>query len=156
MAQGRRRVVACLLRRPRISQVRRIAFTLLSVLIPCYSHLAHHLYAAYGLGASPSVIRDAYQLQAKTQRKAFASPVDITEANWKEHLGDDKYVDFQCREYLLTFCKVLQRLSRVLLRSRCIPRHLRRTRKVYLFCGSELGNIWRENGSSDAEPFRER
>ncbi|KZT34795.1 hypothetical protein SISSUDRAFT_991368 [Sistotremastrum suecicum HHB10207 ss-3] len=56
-----------------------------------HNHLAHHLYAAYGLGASPSVIRDAYQLQAKTQRKAFASPVDITEANWKEHLGDDKY-----------------------------------------------------------------
>ncbi|KZT42073.1 hypothetical protein SISSUDRAFT_1058938 [Sistotremastrum suecicum HHB10207 ss-3] len=58
-----------------------------------HNHLTHHLYAAYSLGAPPSVIREAYHYHAKYQRKAFTSPADITDKNWKDHLGDENYYD---------------------------------------------------------------
>ncbi|KAH7103905.1 hypothetical protein BKA62DRAFT_694987 [Auriculariales sp. MPI-PUGE-AT-0066] len=56
-----------------------------------HNHLAHHLLAAYKLGAKPSLIQAAYEEHAPTQVKAFPSPGKIDEGNWKEHLGDDKY-----------------------------------------------------------------
>ena len=58
------------------------------------SHLSHHLYALYALGASPDALRAAYTSQAKAQRPAFESPKAITKENWKEHLGNDKYVQW--------------------------------------------------------------
>ncbi|KAH7103881.1 hypothetical protein BKA62DRAFT_670055 [Auriculariales sp. MPI-PUGE-AT-0066] len=56
-----------------------------------HNHLAHHLFAAYKLGAKPSLIEAAYQEHASYQRKAFPSPGKIDENNWKTHLGNDKY-----------------------------------------------------------------
>ncbi|KAG8881000.1 hypothetical protein FRB97_000245 [Tulasnella sp. 331] len=56
-----------------------------------HNHLTHHLYAIYALGAAPNLLQDAYDLHAGDQRPAFKSPEEITEKNWKDHLGDEKY-----------------------------------------------------------------
>lgn len=45
--------------------------------------------ASYGLGASADVIRNIYELQAKTQRPMGPILVDISESNFNDHLGKD-------------------------------------------------------------------
>ncbi|HEV7737445.1 MAG TPA: questin oxidase family protein [Chlamydiales bacterium] len=55
------------------------------------SHLSHHLLAAYFLGATPEILREAYKLHAGFQRKRFTSLGTIDENNWKDHLEDEKY-----------------------------------------------------------------
>jgi len=60
-----------------------------------HNHLTHHLYAAYALGAPPEIVKEAYEVHAKYQRKAFASPGPIDEKNWKTHLGDEKQVEIR-------------------------------------------------------------
>lgn len=56
------------------------------------SHATHHLYAIYTLGATPEVLQAAYETHKEYQRPAFDAPGEITEKNWKDHLGDEKYV----------------------------------------------------------------
>lgn len=54
------------------------------------SHASHHLLAIYALGADRKLLHIAYQTHVIYQRPSFPSPGDITEENWKLHLGDDK------------------------------------------------------------------
>lgn len=56
------------------------------------SHTSHHLYAIYQLGAPADLLKAAYDVDAETQRPAFDSPSEISDANWKDHLGDEKWV----------------------------------------------------------------
>ena len=49
-----------------------------------------HLYDIYTLGAPPEVLEAAYETHVEYQRPAFDSPGEITEINWKDHLGDEK------------------------------------------------------------------
>ena len=57
------------------------------------SHSTHHLYAIYALGATPELLDAAYKTHVDYQRPAFDSPEEITENNWKNFFGDEKYVD---------------------------------------------------------------
>lgn len=50
----------------------------------------HHLYAIYTLGATPDVLEAAYETHVVYQRPLFPSPSEVTESNWKKHLGDEK------------------------------------------------------------------
>lgn len=54
------------------------------------SHVSHHLYAIYTLGAPAKVLEAAYHEGAVYQRPAFDPPEEITEANWKDHFDDEK------------------------------------------------------------------
>ncbi|EJD52981.1 hypothetical protein AURDEDRAFT_110799 [Auricularia subglabra TFB-10046 SS5] len=69
-----------------------------------HNHLAHHLFAAYKMGATAPLIEAAYKEHASYQRKAFKSPGPIDAKNWKEHLGDENYyasyLDFFTNEVL--------------------------------------------------------
>ena len=56
------------------------------------SHATHHLYAIYTLGAPGDVLHAALESHAVYQRPAFASPGEITDANWTEHFEDEQYV----------------------------------------------------------------
>src|SRR6266404_8492061 len=57
------------------------------------SHSMHHVLAIYGLGASPQLIRDVlYRRHLPRLLPALASPGSITEENFADHLGDEKYV----------------------------------------------------------------
>ncbi|KAK2465579.1 hypothetical protein APHAL10511_002471 [Amanita phalloides] len=57
-----------------------------------HNHLSHHLFAAYDLGASPSLLQKIYDEEAKSQRPIFLEEKDkdvvITKENWKQCLGD--------------------------------------------------------------------
>jgi len=48
--------------------------------------------AIYGLGASPDIIADAYK-RHDYLKPAFDSPEPITDKNFTEHLGDERYYD---------------------------------------------------------------
>jgi len=54
------------------------------------SHLTHHLFALYSFGATPSLLRSAYQQHATYQRPAYEAPASISSSTWKEHLGDEE------------------------------------------------------------------
>ncbi len=57
------------------------------------SHASHHVLAVYALGASPELIRDVnYKTHLPKLLPTFANPGPITEENFTEHLGDEKYV----------------------------------------------------------------
>ncbi|KAF8874746.1 hypothetical protein BD779DRAFT_1702357 [Infundibulicybe gibba] len=66
-----------------------------------HNHLSHHLLAVYDLGASASLLEVIYQLDAATllpidtvdRANGIVKRLDIsiTESNWTEFLGDDKY-----------------------------------------------------------------
>lgn len=62
------------------------------ILTSLSSHLSHHLFAAWAFGASPELLQEIYDLHAKEQRPALTPPSEITESNWKEHLGDEQLV----------------------------------------------------------------
>ncbi|KAK4054953.1 hypothetical protein OIO90_003294 [Microbotryomycetes sp. JL221] len=57
-----------------------------------HNHAAHHLLASYSLGASPSLLKEIYQLHTKTQSKPMVplQPITITEQNWTDYLGDER------------------------------------------------------------------
>ncbi|KAI5120443.1 hypothetical protein M0805_009905 [Coniferiporia weirii] len=67
------------------------------------NHITHHLYANYALGAPPEALEAVYKAEEKSQRLAFDSPGDITNSNWIEHLGDERYY----RAYLKLFSKAV-------------------------------------------------
>ncbi|GAA6009671.1 hypothetical protein JCM11491_001054 [Sporobolomyces phaffii] len=58
-----------------------------------HNHCAHHLLAAYSLGAAPSLINEIYSLHKETASKPMPplAPIDVTEHNWTEHLGDERF-----------------------------------------------------------------
>ncbi|GAA5919707.1 hypothetical protein JCM6882_008438 [Rhodosporidiobolus microsporus] len=58
-----------------------------------HNHCAHHLLAAYSLGASPSLLEDILKLHQETAFKPMPPlvPVEVHEANWTEHLGDERF-----------------------------------------------------------------
>lgn len=56
------------------------------------SHIIHHALALYALGAPGRLIKAAYDEDKSYQRKAFESPSAITESNFTDHVGDDRYV----------------------------------------------------------------
>ncbi|OSD00411.1 hypothetical protein PYCCODRAFT_1414510 [Trametes coccinea BRFM310] len=63
-----------------------------------HNHASHHLLALYHLGASGPNIEAAYGTHTSYQRPALPPTEPITEKNFHEHLGDEKYykayVDF--------------------------------------------------------------
>ncbi|KAG0147796.1 hypothetical protein CROQUDRAFT_670371 [Cronartium quercuum f. sp. fusiforme G11] len=73
-----------------------------------HNHIAHHLLALYSLGASPSVIKAAFENEAPDQRPTL-KPVEeiLNEGNWTDHLGDDKYYP----NYLSFFSSEVRRLG---------------------------------------------
>ncbi|KAI5121366.1 hypothetical protein M0805_001179 [Coniferiporia weirii] len=68
-----------------------------------HNHIAHHLYANYALGAPPEALKAVYKAEEEYQRLAFDSPGAITDSNWIEHLGDERYY----RAYLKLFSKAV-------------------------------------------------
>jgi hypothetical protein len=47
----------------------------------------------WALGADGTVIEAGYELDSKEQRSSFKSPEPITDSNFEEHLGDERYLD---------------------------------------------------------------
>ncbi|CCM00192.1 uncharacterized protein FIBRA_02220 [Fibroporia radiculosa] len=68
-----------------------------------HNHMSHHLLAIYQLGASGPLLEAAYQSHVSSMRPAFESPGSITEKNFHEHLGDEKYYN----AYLKFFSSIL-------------------------------------------------
>ncbi|GAA6044066.1 hypothetical protein JCM8097_005012 [Rhodosporidiobolus ruineniae] len=58
-----------------------------------HNHCAHHLLAAYSLGGSSSLLQDILKLQYATASKPLLPlvPMEITEKNWADHLGDERF-----------------------------------------------------------------
>ncbi|KAH7919669.1 hypothetical protein BV22DRAFT_1040659 [Leucogyrophana mollusca] len=57
-----------------------------------HNHAAHHLICIWALGASGPLIESAYyDTHLDHMRDAFKSPVEITEENFNEYLGDENY-----------------------------------------------------------------
>ncbi|GAA5955384.1 hypothetical protein JCM10213_002868 [Rhodosporidiobolus nylandii] len=58
-----------------------------------HNHCAHHLLAAYSMGGTPQLLEDILKLHHETAFKPMPPmvPVEITEANWTEHLGDERF-----------------------------------------------------------------
>ncbi|GAA5909390.1 hypothetical protein JCM5296_007022 [Sporobolomyces johnsonii] len=58
-----------------------------------HNHCAHHLLAAYSMGASPSLIRDILKLHHETAFKPMPplAPIEINESNWTDFLGDENF-----------------------------------------------------------------
>ena len=92
-----------------------ISTPVLNVLL---SHAAHHILAVYALGVSPELIRDVYyKSHLPNLQPSLVSPRPITEENFIEHLGDEKYI--LCLLGVVarggdSWCQVLRRLPRVL------------------------------------------
>jgi len=81
-----------------------------------YSHTSHHVLAIYALGASPELIKDSYNnSQLPKLLPIPVSPNRITEKDFAEHLGDEKYISL----HMLSICAINR--SKVL---RCLPRVL--------------------------------
>ncbi|GAA6022709.1 hypothetical protein JCM10207_008073 [Rhodosporidiobolus poonsookiae] len=58
-----------------------------------HNHCAHHLLAAYSMGATPQLLEEILSLHHETAFKPMPDmvPMEITEANWTEHLGDERF-----------------------------------------------------------------
>ncbi|KAF8597037.1 hypothetical protein BDV93DRAFT_562709 [Ceratobasidium sp. AG-I] len=56
-----------------------------------HNHLSHHLFAAYSLGAPPSILQAAFDEHASYQRPAFKSPEPVTRSNWTKFLGNENF-----------------------------------------------------------------
>ena len=79
--------------------------------VPFSSHAAHRSLALWAVGADDALIEAAYETDTSYLRKTYPSPNGITPENFKDHLGDPKYVNNDhpfknslCR--LLTVCLV--------------------------------------------------
>lgn len=69
-----------------------------------HNHASHHVLAVYALGASPELIRDVYKTHLPVLQPTLVSPDPITQENFIEHLGDERYYD----GYLAFFTDYLQ------------------------------------------------
>ncbi|EIW74908.1 hypothetical protein CONPUDRAFT_169810 [Coniophora puteana RWD-64-598 SS2] len=56
-----------------------------------HNHVTHRAFALYAMGAQGPLIEGYYKADAKSLRPAFASPEEITEQNYCDHLEDAKY-----------------------------------------------------------------
>ena len=56
------------------------------------SHIPHHHLAIWALGANDTLIDAAYKHDIPIQRPAIEPTVPVTETNFVDHLGDEKYV----------------------------------------------------------------
>ncbi|KAL8276912.1 hypothetical protein RQP46_010640 [Phenoliferia psychrophenolica] len=57
-----------------------------------HNHTAHHVLAAYSLGASPLLLKDIYDLNnLESKPMPPLQAVDITESNWTDFLADKSY-----------------------------------------------------------------
>lgn len=73
-----------------------------------HNHSSHHVLAVYALGASPELIKDVYNnVHLPHLLPIPVSPNCITEKDFAEHLGDEKYYD----AYLAFFTDYLQHHS---------------------------------------------
>ncbi|KAI3611483.1 hypothetical protein WG66_002142 [Moniliophthora roreri] len=70
-----------------------------------HNHIAHHVLAAWALGAPKDVIQAAYDHDKTYQRPAYKSPEAITRGNFNDHLGDENYYN----AYLNYFVDALKR-----------------------------------------------
>ncbi|KAM0747010.1 hypothetical protein T439DRAFT_318264 [Meredithblackwellia eburnea MCA 4105] len=69
-----------------------------------HNHTAHHLLAAYSLGAGPSLIKDIYELQKVINKPMLPlQSVEVNETNWTEFLGDANFYP----NYLAFFYRLL-------------------------------------------------
>ncbi|KAG2065071.1 hypothetical protein BDR04DRAFT_1109131 [Suillus decipiens] len=71
---------------------------------PLHNHISHRALALYAIGASGSLIEEYYKQDSGRQRLAIAPPEAITEKNFIDHLGDNKYYF----AYKAFFTKVLE------------------------------------------------
>lgn len=103
-----------------------------------HSHVAHHMLAAYDMGASADLLKAIYSeeeeqtlpLLSRTSTAGLADYHEITEDNWTQHLGDFTYYV----HYLVFFSKAIRRLG------------MRTTLERYLLDNSEEGGsdmLWR-------------
>ena len=73
--------------------VERLPESSTDVLNVLLSHATHHVLAVYALGVSPQLIRDVYyKTHLPTLQPSLVSPRPITEQNFREHLGDVRYI----------------------------------------------------------------
>ncbi|KAH6905271.1 hypothetical protein BKA70DRAFT_1226035 [Coprinopsis sp. MPI-PUGE-AT-0042] len=56
-----------------------------------HNHAAHRAIALWAIGAPGDVINAGYQKDLTYEKPAIQSPAPITDENFDEHLGDDKY-----------------------------------------------------------------
>ncbi|KAF8262311.1 hypothetical protein EI94DRAFT_1602907 [Lactarius quietus] len=56
-----------------------------------HNHSTHHVLSIYTLGASPEIIADTYKTAHDYLLPAIKHPGPITEKNFAEHLGDERY-----------------------------------------------------------------
>ncbi|KAG2125372.1 hypothetical protein DEU56DRAFT_743878 [Suillus clintonianus] len=69
-----------------------------------HNHITHRALALYVVGASGSLIEQFYKQDGSNQRPAIVAPEAITEVNFTEHLGDDKFYT----AYITFFSKVVK------------------------------------------------
>ncbi|KZV73347.1 hypothetical protein PENSPDRAFT_574842 [Peniophora sp. CONT] len=68
-----------------------------------HNHVMDHLFAAYGLGASPALLKEIYASHARYEQPIKSSPQEITDETFFQHLGDEKFYG----AYLVYFCDYL-------------------------------------------------
>ncbi|KAK8212258.1 hypothetical protein HDK77DRAFT_382195 [Phyllosticta capitalensis] len=56
-----------------------------------HNHMPHILGSAFILGSNPDHLREIFKAEAETLEPWTDSPGEITEANWREHLGNKHY-----------------------------------------------------------------
>ncbi|KAJ3812831.1 hypothetical protein F5876DRAFT_36511 [Lentinula aff. lateritia] len=67
------------------------------------SHISHRLLALWALGADKEVLKAAYKSDSELEkeRPAFSSPEPITSANFRDHLRDERQVEFDILQRIL-------------------------------------------------------
>jgi hypothetical protein len=84
-------VALFLQQRELLSQVRFLLLRI-PVLKHIFSHTAHHAVALWALGANEQALRKGYETDKSFQLDAIKASEEITKANWKQHLGEDRSV----------------------------------------------------------------
>ncbi|PFH49535.1 hypothetical protein AMATHDRAFT_62998 [Amanita thiersii Skay4041] len=69
-----------------------------------HNHTSHHAIALWSLGANGVALQQAYARDSAYQLPMVKPPGEITENNWKKHLGDDSYY----KAYVDFFSRVVQ------------------------------------------------
>ncbi|KAK2459454.1 hypothetical protein APHAL10511_008531 [Amanita phalloides] len=69
-----------------------------------HNHATHHATALWALGANEQALQKGYDRDKHFQVEAIKSPEEITKANWRQHLGEERFY----KAYLDFFTKVVQ------------------------------------------------
>ncbi|KAF8804077.1 hypothetical protein BYT27DRAFT_7107925 [Phlegmacium glaucopus] len=56
-----------------------------------HNHSAHSVLTLWCLGADKSLLESAYKQSSAYQRAAFPSPSSISQQNWRDYVGDERY-----------------------------------------------------------------